>query len=116
MSGTAEVRAEGTNVSIIIYCVLKGAPNLVCLCAVNKLFCHAVFSSLNFVTLLVIQSTQTQHPNTIRSFIIIFYDVLDIHAKIHAFYQVDCEGEASLIAHFSIMYLYVLPDDGQIIS
>ena len=42
--------------------------------------------------------------------------MLDIHAKIHAFYQVDCEGEASLIAHFSIMYLYVLPDDGQIIS
>jgi len=30
MSGTAEVSAQGTNVSIIIYCVLKGAPNLMC--------------------------------------------------------------------------------------
>jgi hypothetical protein len=44
MSGTAEVSAQGTNVSIIIYCVLKGAPDLMCLCAVNRLFCHAAFS------------------------------------------------------------------------
>jgi hypothetical protein len=116
ISGTAEVRAQGTNVRIIIYCVLKGAPNLMCLCTVNKLFCHAEFSSLNFVILLAIQSTQTQHPNSIRSFIIIFYDVLVIHAKIHAFYQVYCEGKASSIAHFSITYLYQLPDDGQIIG
>jgi hypothetical protein len=115
MSGTAEVSAQGKNVNIIIYCVLKGVPNLMCLCAVKKLFCHTAFSSLNFVTL-ANQSTQTQHPNTIRSFIIIFYEVLVDHAKIHAFYQVDFEGEASSIAHFSIMYLYLLPDNGQIIS
>jgi hypothetical protein len=104
MSGTAEVSAQRTNVSIIIYCVLKGAPNLMCLYAVNKLFCHAAFSSLSFITLLAILSTQTQHPNTIRSFIIIFYDVLVVHAKIHAFYQVDCKGKASSLAHFSVMY------------
>jgi len=30
-----------------------------------------------------------------------------------AFYQADCEGEASSIAHFSFMYLYPLPDDGR---
>jgi len=85
-------------------------------CAVNRLFCHAAFSSLNFITLLAVLSTQTQHPNTIRSFIIIFYDVLVVRAKIHAFYQVDCEGEASSITHFSVMYLYLLPDGGQIIG
>jgi hypothetical protein len=28
----------------------------------------------------------------------------------HVFYQVDCEGEASYIAHFFLMYLYPLPD------
>jgi hypothetical protein len=29
------------------------------------------------------------------------------------FYQVDCEGEASSIAHFSFMYLYPVPDDSR---
>jgi len=30
----------------------------------------------------------------------------------NVFYQVDCEGEASYIAHFFLMYLYPLPDGG----
>jgi hypothetical protein len=29
------------------------------------------------------------------------------------FYQVDCEGEVSSTAHFSLVYLYLLPDDGR---
>jgi len=31
----------------------------------------------------------------------------------NVFYQVDCEGEASSIAHFPFTYLYLLPYDGR---
>lgn len=30
----------------------------------------------------------------------------------NVFYKVECEGQASSIAQFSLMYLYPLPDDG----
>jgi hypothetical protein len=31
------------------------------------------------------------------------------------FYQVDCEQEVSSVAKFPFMYLYPLPDDGQMV-
>jgi hypothetical protein len=41
-------------------------------------------------------------------FIISFLEII-----FNVFYQVDCKGEASSTAHFSFMYMYLLPDNTQ---